>query len=132
MLDIALTPSQMRCEVCHERDATVHSGTGSEGTFSRHFCQQCFQERGPLTGVQILEGAVARCHYCGAKCDFGGPTSKPMSTTIPGAVITCRECRDDLMEYVQKLSQPVSSQDQFDLDLEAYMKRRVADRQLET
>ena len=122
----------MLCEVCHERDATVHTGTGSEGTFSRHFCQRCFQERGPLAGVQIVEGVVPRCHYCGAKCDFGGPTSRPMSTTIPGAVITCRECRDDLMEYVQKLSQPVSSQAQFDLDMEAYMKRRVADRHLET
>jgi hypothetical protein len=55
-----------------------------------------------------------------------------MSTTIPGAVISCRECLEDFKEYVQKLSQPVSSQDQFDLDLEAYMKRRVADRHLET
>ena len=55
-----------------------------------------------------------------------------MSITVPGAVITCRECSDDLIECVQKLKQPVSSQGKFDLDLEAYMKRRVADRRLET
>ena len=122
----------MLCEVCHERAATVHTGTGSEGTFSRHFCQRCFQESGPLTGVQIVEGVVPRCHYCGAKCDFGGPGSNPMSITIPGAVITCRECRDALVEYVQKLSQPVSSQEQFDFNLEAYMKRRGVNRHLET
>jgi hypothetical protein len=54
-----------------------------------------------------------------------------MSITIPGAVIACRECRDDLIEYVQKLSQPVSSQEQLALDLEVYMKKRVADRHLE-
>jgi hypothetical protein len=36
------------------------------------------------------------------------------------------------MEYVQKLSQPVSAQEQFDRKLEAYVKRRGADRHLET
>jgi hypothetical protein len=51
---------------------------------------------------------------------------------IPGAVITCRECGDDLNKYVQNLSQPPASQSEFDRDLEAYMKRRVADRHLET
>src|SRR6267142_7283616 len=121
----------MLCEVCHERDASVHTGTGSEGTFSRHFCQQCFQERGPIPGVQIVEGVEQTCHYCGRPCGFGSARSGKVSVEIPGAVTCCRECGEDFNYYLQNHIGEPSSEEEFVRDLEAFMKKRVAEREAE-
>lgn len=123
----------MLCEICHEREATVHTTPlVPEGTPTSHLCRECFQIRGPIAGMQSVEGMVQTCHYCGAQCGFGASGSRPISIVVQGAICACRECGDDLNEYVQKLSRAVSSEEEFIHNLEAYMKTRVAERHSET
>jgi protein-arginine kinase activator protein McsA len=118
----------MLCEICQKREATIHTGNGSEGQFSDHFCPECFQTRGPIPGIQIVQGVVQTCHYCGARCDFGCSSPQGVSVELPGSVTACRECGEDLNRYVQNNAQQASSGEQFLRDLEAYMKKRVAER----
>lgn len=115
----------MLCEICQEREATIHTRTGSESTFSRLFCQQCFQEKGPIAGVQIVKGLDETCHYCGQPCDFG---SGRISIQISGAVVCCRQCGADFEDYLQHHMKEPSSEDGFFRDLEAFMKKQVAAR----
>jgi hypothetical protein len=51
-----------------------------------------------------------------------------MSVVIPGAVSSCRECAKDMEEYFAKHSLASSTEEEFTRNLEAYMKKRVAER----
>jgi protein-arginine kinase activator protein McsA len=118
----------MLCEICHEREAMVHTTTTfPEGEPASHLCRECFESRGPIQGVQILDGVLARCHYCGVECDFGAPGA-PKSVVIPGAIYNCNECFRDMQEYIDKHAQAASSHEEFTRNLEAYMKKRVSER----
>ena len=119
----------MLCEICQERPATVHTTTTTSQIESRgHFCQECFEARGPIAGVRLVEGVAETCHYCGADCEFGAPGSPPVSIVIPGSVCSCRQCAEDMQEYFASHLQPTSSEEEFTRNLEAYMKKRVAER----
>jgi protein-arginine kinase activator protein McsA len=123
----------MLCEICHEREAVVHTAQQvPESAQASHLCRECFQTKGPITGLQIIEGVAPTCHYCGAQCDFGASASRPVSVVIPGATTACRECGDALNEYVQSHIQAASSEAEFTRNLEGYMLKRVAQRYSET
>ena len=117
----------MLCDICHEGEATVHT-SGAQEVPTSHFCLECFETRGPIAGVQLVEGVAQACHYCGADCDFGVSTGPAMSIVIPGAVSTCRKCGEDIHEYIDKHLQPFSTEEEFTRSLEVYMKKRVEER----
>ena len=82
-----------------------------------------------MQNMQIIEGVAGTCHYCGAQCDFGASASQPVSVVIPRAITACRECGEDFNDYLQNHMREASSEDQLVRDLEAFMKKRVKERE---
>jgi protein-arginine kinase activator protein McsA len=118
----------MLCEICQERQATVHTGSESKGTFSRHFCEECFQEKGPLGKLKITHGVEQACHYCGQPCHFG---TSAVSVEMPGAVACCRECAKDFDDYVRQHMGEHASEEEFARHLEVFIKKRIVERESE-
>jgi protein-arginine kinase activator protein McsA len=119
----------MLCDICHERDATIHTTTTRpEGVSDSHLCRECFHARGPIVGAQLVEGAEKTCHYCGADCKLGGFGSQAVSILIPGAISCCRECGDDLQQYFAGHLSTASTEEDLTHDLETYMKTQIAKR----
>lgn len=128
-LTLGIFVALMLCEICQERAATIHTTKTESETESRaHFCRECFETRGPIPGFRLVEGVVETCHYCGAVCEFDVCGSPPATAVIPGATGSCRECAHDLQEYFDKHLQPTASENEFTSKLDAFMRKRVAER----
>ncbi len=95
----------MRCEICHEREATIHD-TKVEGDVitSSNICPECFEATEPKRSQELFSIFQAGCHYCGGEPDCTAPD---LSADLRGEQrlwALCKRCRREFYRFCnQKL-----------------------------
>ena len=93
----------MLCQNCHEREATNFL---TDGTKSRHLCQECFEAESPELKAFAAEMRTARCQYCGGQPCSGGTDILALITSgmtgVQKMKYMCGPCR---REYDRSLQQ---------------------------
>ena len=95
----------MLCEKCHEREATCHSTTVTEGVTSEIvLCEECFASTAEPAARELFAAAkTARCRYCGGLPCCGGMDSFEMSTGGQQQMsFMCLRCSDEFGRYWQQ------------------------------
>ena len=95
----------MLCEKCHEREATCHSTTVTEGVTSDIvLCEKCFASSAEPGARELFAAAkTARCSYCGGVACGGGMDSPGISTGGHQQMIfLCLRCMDEFGRFMQQ------------------------------
>jgi protein-arginine kinase activator protein McsA len=61
----------MLCDVCHEREATIHT-TSNADEIQRNLCNDCFEASRPAEARNFAEALQTGCRYCGGEMYVGG------------------------------------------------------------
>lgn len=109
----------MLCEKCHEREATFHNTTITDGVASDiELCDECVASSGGPAAREFFAAATtARCSYCGGVACSGGMDSPGIS---PGGQqqmkFLCLRCLDEFGRHwhqqLQRVPQNLPQQEQ--------------------
>jgi protein-arginine kinase activator protein McsA len=93
----------MLCEKCHEREATCHSTTVSDGVASSAaMCKECFASAAESAAPVFFAAAkTARCRYCGGQ-PCGGVDFSQMLTGGQQMSFMCLQCMNEFGRYCQQ------------------------------
>lgn len=104
----------MLCEKCHEREATCHSTTVTDGVASSiALCDECLASlAGPAEREFFAAAKNARCCYCGGVACGGGMDSPDIS---PGGQqqmkFLCLRCMDEFGRFMQRQTERLPQND---------------------
>jgi protein-arginine kinase activator protein McsA len=86
----------MLCEICHEREATVHNTEiAGDVQKTRDLCEQCFQATEPARAGDLAAALKAGCRYCGGEPYAGGGSPLPGPTGVHGITFMCKPCSEE-------------------------------------
>jgi protein-arginine kinase activator protein McsA len=89
----------MLCEICHEREATVHTTQiAGDVQKTRDLCEQCFQGTEPSGAGDLAAALKAGCRYCGGEPYAGGCSSLP--TRVRGITFMCKPCSAEYYRFL--------------------------------
>jgi protein-arginine kinase activator protein McsA len=91
----------MLCEICHEREATVHNTEiAGDVQKSRDLCEQCCQATDPAQAGNLAAALRAGCRYCGGEPYAGGGSSLTGPTGIHRISFTCKPCTEEYYRFL--------------------------------
>lgn len=108
----------MKCEKCHEREATCGSTTVTEsGAVSRSLCEVCFASSAePEVSELCLAMKNARCKFCGGPAVSGGMDAPYSSGAARSMNFQCARCGAEFwrnwQEQVATVSQDLPQPEQ--------------------
>jgi protein-arginine kinase activator protein McsA len=93
----------MLCEICQEREATVHT-TQIAGDVQkvRNLCDTCFQAAEPAQARGLAEALQAGCRYCGGEPYVGGGSHVPGSSGVREISFMCRPCTEEYYRFLDQ------------------------------
>lgn len=95
----------MKCELCHEREATIHSTYVVEEALTHvDLCGDCFEASAPLGARELQKGLQTGCRYCGGKpyCGSGYFHGTTDAFVGPGSGFMCKLCADEYFRYLRQ------------------------------
>jgi protein-arginine kinase activator protein McsA len=131
-------PTDIICEVCHERLATHFVSYGSTGK-SGHLCDECFGSSVPPE-VRDRSAAVreAHCQYCGSQPCTGSGDMFALITGVQKSKYMCIPCSMEYHGFIQQHLSPeassLSQQEQLTVirklldEADAHMKQWVSEK----
>ena len=135
----------MLCDICHEREATIHSTvTTPNGMEKRDICAQCLTSGGADTKFlreSIQQFDTTRCDYCGEPAMTGSMIS-PVGVDDRQERFSCAACSAAHVEFMKMSGVPIRCPDgeeaqrewharlaKLKAEAEAYVRQKAQERQ---
>jgi protein-arginine kinase activator protein McsA len=91
----------MLCEICQQRDATVHqTQIAGDVQKSRNLCEQCFQTTEPAQASDLGAALKAGCRYCGGEPYAGGGSALPGQASVCAVSFMCKPCTEEYYRFL--------------------------------
>jgi len=93
----------MRCDMCQEREATVHN-TFIVGEVVKHsnLCEGCFEATKPTEARDLATALQAGCRYCGGEPYSGGGYSLAGSSGGRSMSFMCKPCAEEYYRFLRE------------------------------
>lgn len=94
----------MLCNICNQREATIHVTTiVGESMVRRDLCSECQGKVSPEDGEFEETQRHARCEYCGGQPCAGGTDFMALTLGVQKLKFMCMRCSTEYARFVGEL-----------------------------
>jgi protein-arginine kinase activator protein McsA len=92
----------MFCDICHEREATIHmTHIVGDAVSPTHFCSQCYEASKPAEARGLTAALDAGCRYCGGEPYTGSGHSPDGLSSISNLSFMCKPCAEEYFGFLR-------------------------------
>ena len=93
----------MRCDICQEREATVHNSfILGEVVKHSNLCEECFKASKPTEAHNLAAALQAGCRYCGGEPYTGSGHSLGGAFSPPKLSFMCKPCAKEYFRFIRQ------------------------------
>jgi len=91
----------MLCEVCHEREATIHdTNIAGDAITTQNLCNECFEFRDASRAQELSSVSQAGCSYCGGEPQCTCPDLSAASGDAQKLCVLCGPCAQEFYRFI--------------------------------
>lgn len=93
----------MLCDICQEREATIHNTQIVGAVLKRSdLCDKCFEFSKPNENQGLAAALQTGCRYCGGEPYSGGDDPIAMLSGVRKVSFTCKSCADEYSRFLRQ------------------------------
>src|SRR5271169_4280723 len=93
----------MRCEMCQEREATIHNTSiVGEVVKPSNLCEECFEASKPTEARDLAKALQVGCRYCGGEPYSGGGYSLAGLSGGRSMSFMCKPCAEEYYRFLRE------------------------------
>lgn len=101
----ACATNNMLCDLCQEREATVHTmrctNIAGDVPKQQHLCDECFDASNPTQARELTRAFQAGCRYCGGEPYGGGGDPLAMLSGTHKMSFMCKPCTEEYFRFLR-------------------------------